>query len=234
MANATAPVRSTGNTTPSNTKVEALRKRLETLELQVKRLNANRTPPATLVHQLSNAGPMRKVADGDTLVYNEATGQYEPGSTGYASLTGAGQTATPGLLTQKGGFIIDTGDVGVDATEVIEFSATSADSAVGAFFEMFALDSGAQMAMEVFGGGPVPVGNVSLFSDPTHGTILELFAGVVNIGGGFSPSEGVLTFFNTNGSNQQTVTGSQGGNTALANLIQALKEYGLIIDATTP
>ncbi len=43
-----------------------------------------------------------------------------------------------------------------------------------------------------------------------------------------------LAFFATALVPQQTISGSQGGNTALASLIAALAAYGLIIDTTTP
>lgn len=42
-----------------------------------------------------------------------------------------------------------------------------------------------------------------------------------------------LGFFNNPGNAQLTVTGSKGGNAALANLITKLSTYGLIVDGTT-
>lgn len=45
---------------------------------------------------------------------------------------------------------------------------------------------------------------------------------------------GQLGLFGHGTSPQQTVTGSRGGNAALASLLTALAQYGLIIDSTSP
>ncbi len=54
---------------------------------------------------------------------------------------------------------------------------------------------------------------------------------VVSVGGSLGAA---LGFFGPPSGLQQTVVGSRGGNAALANLLTALANYGLIIDATTP
>jgi hypothetical protein len=45
--------------------------------------------------------------------------------------------------------------------------------------------------------------------------------------------DGAFGFFGSSGTSQQTVTGSKGGNAALASLITALANTGLIVDGTT-
>jgi hypothetical protein len=44
---------------------------------------------------------------------------------------------------------------------------------------------------------------------------------------------GILGFFGTNATTQKTVTGSRGGNAALASLITQLASYGLVVDGST-
>lgn len=44
---------------------------------------------------------------------------------------------------------------------------------------------------------------------------------------------GNIGFYNTTPTTKQTVTGSRGGNVALASLLSALATYGLVIDSST-
>lgn len=46
-------------------------------------------------------------------------------------------------------------------------------------------------------------------------------------------SGGTLSFFNAGGTTKQTITGSRGGNAALASLLTALQSHGLLTDSTT-
>jgi hypothetical protein len=46
-------------------------------------------------------------------------------------------------------------------------------------------------------------------------------------------SGGTLGFLGTGGVTKQTITGSRGGNAALASLLTALASHGLITDSTT-
>ncbi len=63
------------------------------------------------------------------------------------------------------------------------------------------------------------------------------FDGKIRVTGGILQYGGTLAFFSTNpvdsGVSKQTVTGSRGGNAALASLLTALAAYGLITDSTT-
>jgi hypothetical protein len=65
------------------------------------------------------------------------------------------------------------------------------------------------------------------------GTALVNLAGTTQVGN--LRTNGGLAFFQTSGTGQskQTVTGSRGGNAALASLLTALATYGLITDSTT-
>ena len=225
-----APNSSTRPTTPSNTTVASLRKRLETLENQVKRINANRTPTPLLVHQLSNTGPMSVVKDGQTLVYNEASGQYEPGVSAYASLRGAGQTDSPGALTQTGGLFIVLGDVLADSSEAFFISSTTTTTSVevDAFATSNPTSGGAQFAAQV--GNATTLAKIVMGVDPTGPSNMFIQADSISLG----PSTGQLEFFGAGGNTIQTITGSRGGNAALGSLINALHSYGLIIDGSTP
>jgi hypothetical protein len=65
------------------------------------------------------------------------------------------------------------------------------------------------------------------------GTSEVVIAGTTQVGN--LRTNGGLAFFSTSGSgtSKQTVTGSRGGNAALASLLTALAAYGLITDSTT-
>jgi hypothetical protein len=133
MAGSTAPVTGTGPVSAAITDLRALRKRVENMELALKRLQSNRNPQSFAVADLTNAKPMSKVLDGQTLVYSAASGTYEPGTTsggGYLSLTGPGETGTPGALTQLGPFTVtDASTTGIllesDGRVSIDSGATS-------------------------------------------------------------------------------------------------------------
>ena len=92
-------------------------------------------------------------------------------------------------------------------------------------------------------GGPLQVsagasGNISLRTnsaiqiDSNGGSILvgTVFGSTLRLGGSASS----VGFFNSSGTTQQTITGSRGGNAALAGLLTALATHNLIVDSTTP
>lgn len=53
------------------------------------------------------------------------------------------------------------------------------------------------------------------------------------VGGNFAHQGSNFGVFNTAATNQQTVTGSKGGNAALTSLLSALAAYGIIVDSST-
>jgi hypothetical protein len=226
-------VKSTGPTSTSNTSVASLRKRLETLETSVKRLNANRQTPSLLVHQLGNTLPMSVVKDGQTLVYNEASGQYEPGASTYASLQGPGADTSGDELTQTGGFNVVLGDVLVDGTQDFTVTATGHTGQPVAFQNIFSGSAGgAQWAALV--GNATKQGSIVLGIGATGDSSLFIRADTISFTDGLGGTTGAIEFFGAGGASIQTVTGSRGGNAALASLLAALHAYGLIIDSSTP
>lgn len=186
------PVPTTGRTQRSPTSTKATRARIESNETNTKRLQANRKAQPTLVHQLANAGPMSQVADGQTLVYDAATGQYVPadlpsGFTPYASLTGAGETNPFGALTQDGDFQVqggtfvvnDTTGGGIHLNTTGSFS-TDSDGVL--------LDSSNTMILSI----PAPAPGGSAFAlkggandiisiDPTLGSLWDIDIGGSNV-----------------------------------------------------
>lgn len=211
-------VKSTGPTSTSNTSVASLRKRLETLETAVKRLNANRTPPSLLVHQLANTLPMSQVKDGQTLIYNKATGEYEPGLTTEFVL-GNDESDLSQVFS-----ITANGDNGYVAEYFLSSGSTSPSSGHADFqFSARKATSAALLGMGVDSGPSV----AQMYSDTL------LFGALDPSTLAPSPGRGNLSFFATGGSGQVTITGSKGGNAALTALLTALADYGLIIDHST-
>lgn len=118
---------------------------------------------------------------------------------GYASLTGAGQTSSPGDLTQVGGFTV--ADVEGDGITLLSEQA----------------------------------GSVSLTTTGSGGITLDCEGGEVLIAGdtGIAISSDAVGFFGTTPQPKPTVTGSRGGNAALASLLTSLEGLGLLVDGTT-
>jgi hypothetical protein len=78
MPTTTTPVASTGPTQQAITDLKALRKRIENMELALKRLQANRNPQTFEVKELSNAPLMSKAVDQQFMMYEGSLGQYAP------------------------------------------------------------------------------------------------------------------------------------------------------------
>lgn len=76
----------------------------------------------------------------------------------------------------------------------------------------------------------VNTGELRLFNSANLEILLEAFPG-----GGMTVghSSGELGFYGTTPQSKPTVTGSKGGNAALASLLTALQDLGLIVDSTT-
>lgn len=175
------------------------------------------------------------------------------GGGGYASLTGPGQTAAPGELVQDGDFVVTS-----DGTDGIQLQTTGGSvfiaSKDGVVIETETTDT-AGITINEKGTGPVTI-ETSVFSstgginvadnsttstDPgikitTRGSPLILQAGSAGFTGHTQILTGtgdVLGFFGHTGANWQTVSGSKAGNAALASLLTALANLGLIHDTTT-
>ena len=139
-----------------------------------------------------------------------------------------------------------TGFVGIDFNSSITDGAslTASETPSGGIFIQNAPtdDSG----FVILGHGPVAQSPDQQLKVDSDGVTIILSNGknVAMFGDGVTPSSFVvgqtgdkILFFNTGAAPspavQQTVTGSKGGNAALASLITALTNYGLILDTTT-
>ena len=154
----------------------------------------------------------------------------EPVGGGYVSLTGPGQTATPGDLTQEGGFTVNVSSsagVNVNATGPLAAVQVSSEAGILIFDTS---SSGVQI--EEFGSGQFSISGFGIMSVGIT-TSISLRAPLIGL---LTNPGDLLGFYNVSGvgAPQQTVTGSRGGNAALASLLTALAAYGLIIDSSTP
>lgn len=184
-----------------------------------------------------------------------------PGSSsaGPASLSGAGETATPGDLTQAGGFTVNetTGTMGLQSTTIAGVNIDDTSSTGVTITEHSSGDVVIQAE-----GNP---GSVQILSSGSHGLILSSTGGgatlqcsggpnlvVAQLGIGdlivectstgnirlttshnLAISCGKLGFFGVTPVSIPNVSGSKGGNVALGNLMTALANLGLVIDSTT-
>ena len=165
------------------------------------------------------------------------------GGGGYASLTGPGQTATPGDLVQLGGFeVFDTAGDGVqlESAGQIEIDTTgSNDIIIFCIAGTLTLDGA---LVQINGTGTV--GGIHLHDQtsaghPTGIQITSDFNGVSISSSGHGNIEVGATgdsvgFYGHGGATVPTVTGSRGGNAALTSLLTALASQGLITNSSTP
>jgi hypothetical protein len=182
------------------------------------------------------------------------------GGGGPVSLSGAGETTTPGDLVQAGGFTVnDSAGHGItldSATGVITIEAPGPGVGVGieangAGSGIVLTTTGANSFMIIgdqpstgvidMGGGGVNVhagtplstlpGSVLISADSTGGVIIQTASGgTVKVQ---NASAGHLSFFGVTGTTKTAVTGSRVSGAALTNLLTALANYGLITDSTT-
>lgn len=161
-----------------------------------------------------------------------------PTGGGYASLTGPGETSPTGALTQNGDFTINgLLDVGAGADiEGAGHDITIANSN---------LASGAISITQASGSGITihdtsATGTIDIQAGAGAAMNFIASSGTVELGSvsGLTVLSGTsssLSFFGSpsGGHAQVTVTGSRGGNAALANLLTALSQYNLIQDGTS-
>lgn len=213
-------------------------------------------------------------------------------SAGYASLTGPGQTVTPGDLTQAGGFTVNSttsiqlndngGGISInEAANSISMSMGSNGSSsnvtiytTGASSEIrlqsgdriretsvnghSIVDSsaypGAKGGIIIYAGGSasfplnnpgeidiqglqavsVTAGTSGLALSCPHGGPITLSTGGLGGGVAVGTTGDPVGFCGAAPIGSVTITGSRGGNVALANLLTALGNFGLITDSTTP
>lgn len=141
-----------------------------------------------------------------------------PIGSGYASLTGAGETVTPGDLDQEGGFVVN---VPVASSTGLQLSNESP-------IEVVVNDNSGYGIVIDEGGGGID-GGIQLIDHGGGGITLT-----DNGAGGLVFQSNFMSFFTNPVVAQPTVTGSRGGNAALASLLTALNALGLIIDSSTP
>ena len=151
------------------------------------------------------------------------------GSGGYKSLTGPGETTTPGKLTQDGPFIVN--DSGVTLTIDSGVSNTSLIDSVSS-----ALD------IECSAGYATLSGTVARLLSRTGDGNVQVSGGGSNIGGDYSnvgDTGHEIGFFNLGSATHQTVAGTLSAVTdpnakaVLTSLITSLAAYALIGDGTT-
>lgn len=175
------------------------------------------------------------------------------GGGGYASLTGPGQTVTPGALTQNGDLTVD-GHLNVEEEPLTVQSTTFgsdyvidpiAAAGINTTITASGIIENVTHSIQTTAGGAVNItagvaqtlvisaGNSAVECD---GSTNSLFVGTgpggTNITYGRSTS--TMGFFGASTVAQPNVTGSRGGNVALANLLTALNNLGLITNSTTP
>lgn len=182
------------------------------------------------------------------------------GGGGYLSLIGAGQTATPGELDQSGPFTINVpfqppGNPGFTVDDKTANSGNpngvpSVD--VRAERNPVRLIAGIPGAIVtpsvVVGGGDmrtIAILAQDLNTTVGHITIIatDLTMGTATGGGNSTirctvgpapPSTPSIGFFGNTPVTRPGIGGSRGGNVALANLLTALQNLGLIFDSTSP
>jgi hypothetical protein len=167
------------------------------------------------------------------IVTINATGS---GGGGYASLTGPGETTTPGDLTQAGGFTVNDslGDGinfnsplnGVNVTA----GSFSSETTAGTGLED---DSSDGIVLDETGSGGILIQSISGITLTNGGTGL----GILLNGGPYitvGASGDTVGFYGQSGITKPTITGSRGGNAALGVLLTVLQSMGLIVNSTTP
>jgi hypothetical protein len=144
------------------------------------------------------------------------------GVTGATTLTGgiSGDTTLTGDLTLQGtgkayrfrrsGSALDLDATGVDLL-ISNFSGTAFNGTQRSYFRLSADAQNIQVAGKVE------------FVDSLYGTTRHILDGAAN----------TIAFYGATAAAKQTVTGSRGGNAALASLLTALATYGLVTDSSS-
>lgn len=171
------------------------------------------------------------------------------GAAFYASLTGVGESTTPGALTQAGGLTVNAGSDAVTVTSgsttplTIDSTGTggviveSTNTNGGLVIESKQTINITQTGLALTTGIELDTsGNIGqiLINSGTGGISLQAASGTITLQSNtFRVSGSTLGFFGHTLGGQPTITGSKGGNVALANLLTALAGLGLVVDSTT-
>ena len=186
---------------------------------------------------------------------NNLSAPSSGGGGAYDSLTGPGETTTPGLLSQAGSFEI-TADVATGDSFATFYATVTGGSTTTAQCYLqcdnTAIGEGVNRidlaASEVTTHGDLALtashGAIWLQTSNDGIYLLSSAAGISirSVGGAVTLEcqtqyvaygATYLSFFAAGAVVKQTVTGSKSGNAALASLLTALANYGLIIDSST-
>jgi len=164
---------------------------------------------------------------------------HEGGTGGALTLNPAARSDVIMSMTKSGGgpaLIIDPRagsvptiklDGGVEASPAIT---SIADLNTGIWWSgsndgIFSFSSDGDRKVQVFGSG--------LMVNPDFNAASEFRVNANSSGVTFRVDNASIGFFQLGVATQQTVTGSRGGNAALASLLTGLAAYGLVVDSST-
>lgn len=159
------------------------------------------------------------------------------GGGGYASLTGTGETTSPGVLTQQGPWVVVTSTADPSTGDGISMVSTGQTVHI-------ANSTGGGLSLTnttaTFGGAATVITSAGTSGTTVTGPYTYIYAtSHLYLGTGTTPEVtmgtpgGKLGFFGATPVVQYNVTGSRGGNAALTNLLTALNLLGLIVNSTT-
>lgn len=153
------------------------------------------------------------------------------------SVSNPGPVTINGTAYTQTGFTIDGPGV-TSGTITLSTAVSVANGTAGNKVECNAraiwLPTGAKIALDTGGTSTISIdGSGNFIFSGFSGTLLTLGSGGESLITGSLTTTGSLGLFGHAAPGQQTVTGSRGGNAALASLLTALAAYGLVIDNTT-
>jgi hypothetical protein len=140
-----------------------------------------------------------------------------------AGATSVTTLATSGLYTASAGITIASGSLTALATGVTTLSSSGL-----ATLNSLAVTPGDSSVVKLTASGLI-TGTAGLTISSGSTTI----AGTLTAQANFLHTGSAFAFFNSAAQTKQTITGSRGGNAALANLLSALANHGMITDSTT-
>lgn len=176
-------------------------------------------------------------APSTTIAVNNVWGFTSAGAQGLpVSVGNPGPVWINGTAYTQTGFTIDGPGV-TSGTITLSSAVSVANGTAGNKVECNAraiwLPTGAKIALSTGGDSYIFVDSGGAFNFVGFaGTLLKLSAAGETLVASLNASGGIGLYGKTD-PGQQTVTGSKGGNAALASVITALAKYGIVVDATT-